>query len=81
MKTIALFEGGITERRQQAVREDGIVFSRAQYRDPRYGYKWSKWKATGARMGDNAAAATATIQSGFAELVRRDGGEKHVRLP
>lgn len=29
-----------------AQRADGTWFSRCQYRDSRYGYKWSAWKVT-----------------------------------
>lgn len=30
--------------KENAMREDGQWFSRYQFRDPRYGYKWSKWE-------------------------------------
>lgn len=47
-----------TSRREHAQRADGVWFSRSQYRDPRYGYKWSRWERTGflperaTRMGE-----------------------------
>jgi hypothetical protein len=69
MKAIAIYEGGITERRQVAVREDGTLFSRGQYRDPCYGYKWSKWTATGEVWGDNLRTnPERSIEQGFATL-------------
>ncbi len=33
-----------TGRIQHAQNKDGKWFRRSQYRDPRYGYKWSKWQ-------------------------------------
>lgn len=69
-KAVAVFEGGITERRQAAVREDGAVFTRWQERDPRYGYKWGKWRRTGQTLGHNELAMTDVLQNGFAELRR-----------
>jgi len=32
---------------EHAQRADGQWFSRVQYRDTRYGYKWSAWKPVG----------------------------------
>lgn len=32
---------------EHAQRADGQWFRRCQYRDTRYGYKWSPWKETG----------------------------------
>lgn len=40
------FSMDFTSQREHAQRPDGQWFSRYQYRDPRYGYKWSKWQAT-----------------------------------
>jgi hypothetical protein len=34
-----------TARIQHAQRSDGQWFTRIQYRDTRYGYKWSSWRA------------------------------------
>ena len=34
-----------TMRIQFAQRQDGLWFRRCQFRDARYGYKWSAWKA------------------------------------
>lgn len=31
---------------EHAQRADGQWFRRSQYRDPRYGYKWTRWSAT-----------------------------------
>jgi len=52
-KAIALFNGGIGNLKQAAVREDGAVFERGQYRDPRYGYKWSQWRFSGRKLSHN----------------------------
>lgn len=91
MKTIAIYDGGITERRQVAVREDGALFSRGQYRDPRYGYKWSKWTATGEVWGENMRANPGlTVELGFSTLylctetnacINRRVATSRVRLP
>jgi len=81
-KAIALFEGGIHNRTQAAVREgDGRVFRRWQERDPRYGYKWTAWKATGECLGENAREAVREMSAGWSTMYRQDGAEKHVRLP
>jgi hypothetical protein len=69
-KAIAIFCGGITELRQMAVRTDGAVFTRSQTKDPRYGYRWSAWRATGEVLGDNARQNLESYQNGFAELRR-----------
>lgn len=69
-KAIAIFTGGITELRQRAVREDGAVFARSQERDPRYGYRWTAWRATGEALGANAAANIGEMGAGFATLHR-----------
>lgn len=38
---------GSSVQQEMAVRHsDGARFTRMQYRDPRYGYKWTAWKAT-----------------------------------
>ena len=31
---------------EHAQRADGQWFTRSQYRDPRYGYKWTAWRET-----------------------------------
>jgi hypothetical protein len=31
---------------EHAQRADGQWFTRSQYRDPRYGYKWTAWRKT-----------------------------------
>lgn len=41
------FSMDYTSEREYAQRPDGKWFTRYQYRDPRYGYKWSKWQTTG----------------------------------
>ena len=68
-KAIALFNGGIHEGRQYAVREDGAVFKRFQEKHPRYGWRWGKWKATGETLGENARQNLDTMQSGFCTLL------------
>ena len=84
-KAIALYEGGIHYRIEKAVREDGVVFERAQEKDPRYGYKWTRWQATGTRLGDNEKHnPEPSIPAGFSILSRRmpgDYGWRNVRLP
>ena len=48
-KTVQSFTGytmDYTSQIQFAVSETGKVFSRMQYRDPRYGYKWRPWRET-----------------------------------
>lgn len=69
-KAIAIFTGGITEQRQVAIREDGVAFSRAQYRDHVYGYRWSKWAPYGETFGANSASALDQVSVGFATLRR-----------
>lgn len=41
------FSMDFTSEREYAQRADGTWFSRYQYRDPRYGYKWSAWRKAG----------------------------------
>jgi hypothetical protein len=69
-KAIALFNGGIHEGRQYAVREDGAVFKRFQAKHPSYGWRWTKWTATGETLGENARKNLDTKQSGFCTLLR-----------
>jgi hypothetical protein len=48
-KAIQTFTGysmDYTSQTQYAVSETGKVFTRGQYRDPRYGYKWRPWRET-----------------------------------
>lgn len=45
-KIYRAFSMDFTSEREYAQRGDGKWFSRYQYRDQRYGYKWSKWQAT-----------------------------------
>lgn len=90
-KAVAIFWGGVTERREMAVRTDGAVFQRVQARDPRYGYRWGRWRPTGETLGENARHGLDTMHLGFATLhrARPDGpgayfkanGEIRVRLP
>ena len=87
-KAVAIFEGGVSERRQAAVREDGMVFRRAQVRDPRYGYRWSAWRESGEKLGHNALAALDStglrdfyrLSAHNSALVNSDGSVR-VRLP
>jgi hypothetical protein len=69
-KAIAIFTGGIQNIRQVAIREDGVVFSRGQERDPRYGYRWSAWRATGETMGENARQGIGQMDCGWDTLRR-----------
>ncbi len=46
-ETGVIYEGhsmDFTSKIEYAVRADGAWFQRWQYRDPRYGYKWSTWR-------------------------------------
>lgn len=48
-KAVQTFTGytmDYTSQIQYAVSETGKVFTRSQYRDPRYGYKWAAWRET-----------------------------------
>lgn len=48
-KAIETFTGytmDYTGQIQWAKSESGKVFTRGQYRDPRYGYKWNAWRET-----------------------------------
>lgn len=50
-KAVATFEAhsmDFSSRIQLAQSESGKVFERIQVRDQRYGYKWTKWRATSA---------------------------------
>jgi hypothetical protein len=38
------FSMDYTSESEYAQRADGQWYSRYQYRDPRYGYKWSAWR-------------------------------------
>lgn len=69
-KAIAVFTGGITERRQAAIRTDGAVFRRTQIIDPRYGRRWTAWTATGEVLGENARNGLDEMSAGFATLRR-----------
>lgn len=85
-KAVAIFEGGVHERRQAAVREDGAVFRRAQVRDPRYGYRWSAWRASGEKFNSPASLDSIGIRDLYrlsasnSALVNADGSVR-VRLP
>ena len=94
-KAIAIFTGGVTELRQAAIRTDGAVFTRIQDRDPRFGFRWSAWNATGEVLGENSRNNLDTVDCGFASLRKADPndcfinnralfnakGEIRVRLP
>ena len=48
-KAVQTFKGytmDFTSQIEYAVSETGNVFTRSQYRDARYGYKWTKWRQT-----------------------------------
>lgn len=53
-KAVALYTGGIQEKREIAVRNDGQAFSRYQVRDPRFGTRWTGWKKRGDTFDINA---------------------------
>jgi hypothetical protein len=38
------FSVDYTSKKQAAQRSDGVWFTRSQYRDMRYGYRWTAWK-------------------------------------
>jgi hypothetical protein len=77
-KAIAIFAGGITELRQAAVREDGAVFTRWQTRDPRYGYRWGAWRATGEVLGENARRNITELPNGFATLRKAEPNDCNI---
>lgn len=74
-KAIAIFTGGTTEQRQVAIRQDGVAFARSQFRDPQYGYRWSKWTAYGENFGANSAANIDQVSLGFATLRRASAND------
>ncbi len=48
-KAVQSFEGytmDYTGQIQYAISDSGKTFTRSQFRDPRYGYKWSAWRET-----------------------------------
>ncbi len=47
MKVFESYSMDYSSRRESAQRDDGVWFTRHQYRDPRFGYKWSKWERSG----------------------------------
>jgi hypothetical protein len=47
-KILTSYTGDYTGRIEHAQRTDGQWFTRSQYQDPCYGYKWSAWKETAA---------------------------------
>lgn len=50
-KAVQSFKGYSMDYSSQvdfAVSESGKVFTRSQYRDARYGYKWTSWRETAA---------------------------------
>ncbi len=73
MATTPVFESysaDFTSRIETAQRADGVWFSRYQYRDQRYGYKWSPWRRSGAP----------TFTDGTPKPIEH-GQQKNVRLP
>ena len=77
-RAIALFTGGIHEGRQYAIREDGAVFKRFQERHPAYGWRWTRWIATGETLGENARQNLDTVQSGFCTLYRATPNDSYI---
>lgn len=68
-KPVAKYEGGIQERVQAAVRNDGQVFRRYQSKGA-YGYVWSAWRQA-ERI--STAAMPLSLSSGFSTLFKVDG--------
>ena len=67
-KAIAIWDGGIHDRRQRALREDGALFARYSVKSA-YGWSWSSWSDTGERWGENRRANPDTsLSSGFCTL-------------
>lgn len=80
-KAIALYQGGIHNLVEVAVRTDGRVFERWQSKGM-YGYQWSAWKATSETMGENMRANPPTSRSaGFSTLWLFRGEKIRRRLP
>lgn len=83
-KAIAVYEGGIHNRIEKAVREDGQMFERHQEKT-RFGYRWSAWRRFGEPLGDNARKNLETSMSaGFSTLylITPDNPYwRNVRLP
>lgn len=47
-ETFTTYTMDYTGQVEHAMRGDGRWFSRCQYRDPRYGYKWGAWRPSSA---------------------------------
>jgi len=78
-KAIATYAGGINQLGQAAIRADGALFKRTQYRG-HYGYAWTPWKHV-----DNVDVTNlpSSIPHGFGNLYRatKYDGMSRVRLP
>ena len=46
IETFSSYTADYTSQVQLAKSESGKVFTRLQYRDPRFGYKWAPWRET-----------------------------------
>lgn len=77
-KAIAAYEGGINQLGQAAIRADGALFKRTQFRGA-YGYTWTAWKRAGSVDVGNIPAS---VPHGFSNLYRSEHGYmSRVRLP
>ena len=74
-KALAAWAGGIHNLIEFAAREDGALFRRNQYRDPRFGYRWTKWARWGAV---DVATLPEVIEAGFSTCRR---STLNARLP
>lgn len=45
-KVYTTYSMDYSSQRHHAQNKDGVWFTRSQYRDPRFGYKWTPWKKT-----------------------------------
>jgi hypothetical protein len=61
------FSMDFTMQIEHAMRADGVWFRRCQFRDARYGYKWSAWKpATAPTAFTSETGRTARLPKGMA---------------
>jgi hypothetical protein len=68
---IAAWQGGIHYLAEAAAAPDGRIWMRTQERDPRYGYRWGKWRAVSKA---DPAELPETIPCGFSDLRRINNG-------
>lgn len=73
-RAIGLYAGGVHALTEVAVRADGTVFQRWQEKDVRYGYRWTRWSATGEVLGENARASLPASRSAGFSMLRLTSG-------